>query len=90
MFSVHTTQEEFKNAAESPYSHSHLCLRETQAEKNHDYPIVIVYEKPVFKLFSAYSETRSQRFLISPVYSEFWKFFRSRNGLVWKAGLTVE
>ena len=32
-FSVHTTQEEFRNAAIT--KQSHLCLRETWAEKYH-------------------------------------------------------
>ena len=51
-FSVHTTQEEFKNAAINSHIALSFCLRKTQAEKYHDYCSVIVYEKPVFKLFS--------------------------------------
>ena len=104
MFSVHTTPEELKNKDLALKTHQifsvhttqqspvtlHLCLRKTKAEKYHDFRNVIAYDKPVFKLFSAHSETKSQRFLISNVYSAFWKRFRSLDGLVWKAGLTVE
>ena len=89
MFSVHTTPEEFKTATIT--GHLDLCLKKTRAGKSPDYREDIAVKKLRFQLFSVHMKTKIRpAFTNSFDLKSVFQKLRFRDGLVWRAGLTVE
>ena len=79
MNSVHTTSEEFKNATIT--RHFGFLFKETRPERSRDYP------KTIFFVMLRFQN------VVRPHENEkpgVFEMLRSRDGLVWTVGLTVE
>ena len=79
MFFVHTTSEEFKNATIT--RHFGFLFKETRPERSRDYP------KTIFFVMLRFQN------VVRPHENEkpgVFEMLRSRDGLVWTVGLTVE
>ena len=77
----HTAPEEFENAPIT--GHLDFCLRRTRAGKSRDYRKDVTFGKFRFRNVSV---------LLKPGKAGVFKFlrFQERDGLVWRADLTVE
>jgi len=84
MFSVHTTQEEFKNATIT--HHFRFVFEEISVRD-----VTSSFSKSsVFKMFSVHTKTKSRRLQNSSGLKSVLVKLCFRDGLVWKAGLTVK
>ena len=65
-------------------------MDETKAGKSHDYREVIVFQKPVYKMFSVHTKTKSRHFLNSSGLKSGFEKLRFRDGLMQVVGITVK
>ena len=86
MFSVYTTQEEFKNATII----LDLCWRKTRSGKSHDYRDAFVFERLRFRNVFRPHENEKPAFLNSLRLKSVFEKLGFGDGLVWTVGLTVE
>jgi len=86
---VHTTPEEFENAAISAVI-LELRLRKTRSGKSTDYRDAIAFEMLRFQNVFHPRENKKPAFLNSSGLKSFCEKLRFRDGLVWMVGLTVE
>ena len=83
-FSVHTTPEKIRQSL-------WICVWGKPTHGNHVIIVTSSFSKSsVFKMFSVHTKTKNKRFQIPAVRKAFPKSPDFRDGLVWKAGITVE
>ena len=89
MFSVHTTPEEFKNAAITSHF-GFVFQRNTRSGKSPDYRDTILFEKLRFQHVFFPHENEKPVFSNSSGLKSVFEKLRFGDGLVWTGGLTVE